>query len=159
MAPVTDTDEPPNWFRRIANLYRRLDEELAPHTHLCRMRAVCCDFRRTDHRLYATELEVRYALALRARRGASIPEAESDGLCPFWHDGLCHAREERPLGCRTYFCDPSWRERGEAMHARYHEALRRVCDEERVPYEYAPWVERWSALGHDSTLDRSDRVS
>lgn len=122
---------------RVAELYRDLEVELQPHEHLCKLSGVCCDFRVAKHTLFATELEVQYMLTHRSVDWE--PEGE---LCPFWHDGLCHARRERPLGCRTYFCDPSWRDQGEALHERYHRALVRLAEEAGVRYRYSPWVAR-----------------
>ena len=126
-------------YRHAVN--RALDEELAPHVHLCEVRGVCCDFRSADHRLYASELEVRYALRLREARGEPVPRTDDPLLCPFWRGGLCTARDERPLGCRTYFCAPSWRERGEALHEHYHRKLQGITEDEGIPYRYGPWVE------------------
>ncbi|MCI0651996.1 MAG: hypothetical protein L0Z55_08935 [Planctomycetes bacterium] len=129
--------ESPAWLSRVRDLYLRVDAEVAPHQHLCELRGTCCDFRRSPHRLYATELEARYLLAER-----SPPAPEAEGLCPFWRKGLCEARAERPLGCRVYFCAPQWKERGEEIYERYHAELSRIALEEGVPYLYGEWVER-----------------
>lgn len=150
----------PAWFARVEALYERLDRELEPHRDLCRLRGVCCDFRVAGHRLYVSDPEARYALERRVRTGVPIPEPEAAGLCPFWQHGRCQARDERPLGCRVYFCDPAWRERGEALYARYHDELKRICDEDGEPYVYGPWLERLSAHGWPgSALDPPARDS
>jgi len=61
-------------------------------------------------------------------------------LCPFWTDGLCAAREERPIGCRTYFCDPEWQEVGARIHEDYHRRAQRMSEAAGFPYQYGPYV-------------------
>lgn len=127
---------PPDLLQRVAQLYEELHREIEPHEDLCRMRGVCCDFPKAGHTLFASELEVRYMLSLRP-----VDWSAEGALCPFWKQGLCTAREERPLGCRTYFCDPSWRDRGEEMHERYHRKLIELAEEFGLDYRYQPWVD------------------
>lgn len=138
--PVEDSQ---SLLSAVRQVYQELDHELAPHQHLCLRRAVCCDFPRSDHVLFATDVEVHYLLDRHGPR--PLPETDAR-LCPFWQDGLCTARETRPLGCRTYFCDPSWRDRGPELHERYHRRLVRLGEQFGVPYRYAPWVERLRSL-------------
>ena len=126
---------------RMRELYSRLDAELEPHRDLCRLRGVCCDFRTAGHALYATGVEVEHARQLRAESGRPIPTAEAPGLCPFWREGLCTARDERPIGCRVYFCDPSWKERGEALYEKYHREVTEIGREFGHDYTYGPFVE------------------
>lgn len=141
----SDLPDPGRWYQRVRDLYRAVDAEIDPHQSLCVLRGVCCDFRKAGHQLYVTDLETRYALEQRARAGEPDHSAEGEGLCPYWQGGRCLAREARPLGCRTYFCDPSWRERGESIHERYHEQLQEICREEGIPYQYSPWVDSLEA--------------
>ena len=134
----------PAWLDEVAALYRAVDREIDPHQHLCKMRGVCCDFRVAGHVLYATSVEVGYAVATR-----TSPWAPQGVLCPFWREGLCTARAERPLGCRTYFCDPSWRERGEEIHERYHAQLAAIGKRHGIAYDYKPWVASLNSLQKD----------
>ncbi|MGE3163704.1 MAG: hypothetical protein AB7O52_02255 [Planctomycetota bacterium] len=144
------TSLPDDLIGRVRELYGRLEQELEPHQHLCRRSGVCCDFRVAGHTLFASELEVQYLLAHRAVDWE--PEGE---LCPFWKGGLCHARAERPLGCRTYFCDPGWRDQGAAIHERYHRDLANLAEAAGLEYRYGPWVDRLRALSRS----RSERKS
>ncbi len=130
-----------SWVRRMADLYRRVDAEIDPHQSLCVLRGHCCDFRTHDHVLYASAIEVRYALDALQKSGEQIPQPEDTDLCPFWHEGICHARDIRPLGCRTYFCDPSWQERGHELHERFHRELQQIHIELGLEYRYEPWVD------------------
>lgn len=124
------------WIERVRALYDSVDEEMAADAHLCTRRGLCCDFPRSGLHLYATRLEVNFLLA-----GTPVVPEVGGSLCPFWRGGLCHARDARPLGCRTYFCDPTLREKGEELYARAHRALISIGEELRIPYEYRPWVD------------------
>lgn len=124
-----------NWDA-VTDLYRRVDAEIAPHEGLCRLRGICCDFEKADHVLYASDTEVAY---LKAHR--SLEDWDGRGkLCPFWKEGLCTAREHRPLGCRTYFCDPSWD--GSEIYERFHRELETIGEELGIEYRYSSWVDR-----------------
>ena len=60
-----------------------------------------------------------------------------EGGCPFQIDGLCSQRETRPLGCRVYFCDPSF---SGAMEAIMEEGIRRlkeITDRHALGWDYA----------------------
>ena len=127
---------PPTWYEQLSQLYAELEEDIDPSLSV--LRGGCCDFRIADHRLYATSLEVEY---LREGRGSPIPQPEAEGLCPFWQQGLCKAREHRPLGCRTYFCDPSWRERGEQLHEEFHRRIVALHKRHQISYSYRSWVD------------------
>ena len=63
-----------------------------------------------------------------------------DGLtCP-WQDAhdRCTAREARPLGCRVYFCDPSYQERSHELSEIYLARLRSMASDFDRPWNYAP---------------------
>ena len=142
MTPARDFSSPSGtgWREQVKELYARLEQELGARDEWCRMRGVCCDFHAADHRLYATGVEVRYLVGARA-----VPA--SDGvLCPFWRDGICEARDHRPLGCRTYFCHPDGERRGQELYASYHRALGELGDAAGIPYSYLPWVTQLAAL-------------
>lgn len=128
-----------SWIDEVERLYREVEAEINPHQDLCLLRGVCCDFRNCDHRLYASSIEVAYARDRLERRNAEISSSDPD-LCPFWRDGRCEARAERPLGCRTYFCDPSWIGRGEEIYERYYARLRALSSQHGLEHSYAPWV-------------------
>lgn len=145
-----DVSEAQGWHRRVRELYRAVDAVIDPHQDLCRLRGVCCDFRVSEHRLYATEVEVRFLIESRRARGESLPPSPDGVLCPFWVGGRCHARDERPLGCRTYFCDPSWKERGEEIHRTFHRGLESIHEEEDIPYRYREWVRALGESGAGS---------
>ena len=88
----------------LAELYARVDAEIAARNPRCEVSGRCCDFPRSGQRLYATGPETDFALQA---AGGAAPPAPS-GLCPWWVEGRCSNRAGRPLGCRIYFCDASF---------------------------------------------------
>jgi Fe-S-cluster containining protein len=124
----------------LAALYLEVDEAIVASGAVCWLRGDCCDFERTDHRLYASSLEIAYV-----REARPEPFAAEGVLCPFWKAGRCTERERRPLGCRTYFCDPRVKLETEALYERFHSRLKALCEAHGFPYAYLPFV---SALRH-----------
>jgi len=130
--------------RELRELYERVDAEIAARNPRCELSGRCCDFPRSGHRLYATDIET--ALAVQARGGV-VPPAAS-GLCPWWVDGRCTNREGRPLGCRLYFCDPSWKDEMTAAYERWHGELKALHARHALPYRYAEFT---AALREEAT--------
>jgi hypothetical protein len=52
--------------------------------------------------------------------------------------GLCTARERRPLGCRVYFCDPKFVDAGPAISEQYVAAFKQLHNQTGIPWEYRP---------------------
>jgi Fe-S-cluster containining protein len=102
-------------FEQLSELYREVDAQVAASGARCELSGLCCRFEDAGHELFATALEADYAAA----RHPDAPPPEAPGRCPYHVAGRCTAREGRPLGCRTYFCDP----RTEEALAQAHEQL------------------------------------
>ncbi|MBI1851202.1 MAG: hypothetical protein HYR85_12740 [Planctomycetes bacterium] len=132
-------------LERLEALYRDVDAAIAAAAPRCELSGRCCDFDRFEHVLFATDLEVAYLLARTPGADPSTSALLSwkpDGkLCPFWKNRLCMAREGRPLGCRIYFCDPSYRDRMPEIGEEYQRRLRTIHDDLDIEYRYAPLVE------------------
>lgn len=65
----------------------------------------CCRFRRTGRVPYVWPMEARRVLAGVGRRGGRLPLKGGPGDCPLLlEDGACSVYEDRPFGCRTFFC-------------------------------------------------------
>jgi Fe-S-cluster containining protein len=134
-------------YDRLEAIYRELEEAIAKTRPRCDLTGRCCDFESSGHTLFATELEARYLLArasgppstLLAGTGPLVPPPNR--LCPFWKNRLCTAREGRPLGCRVYFCDSSYRDLMPELYERFQARIRALHDELGLPYRYAPLVE------------------
>ena len=48
------------------------------------------------------------------------------------------AREPRPLGCRVYFCDPTYQETGNAITETHLRLLKELAEEFDLDWRYAP---------------------
>src|SRR4029077_10178830 len=92
---------------------------------VCRSSGRCCRFEQYGHRLYVTAAELGHFARVHGgkvegektkderretkdKSPISLPvffEGSTVEGCPYQVDGLCAAREARPLGCRVYFCD------------------------------------------------------
>ncbi len=73
----------------------------------CTLLTQCCQFKITGATPYLTKGEALVAArGVRAAGRKALPE-RTDGACPLLHayTGRCMIYNERPLGCRTHFCD------------------------------------------------------
>jgi hypothetical protein len=93
MSPTERTD--------LLDLYRSVDAEIAGENPKCDVSGRCCRFTEYGHTLFLSAIEAELLFERE-------PEAKSGAECPYQINGLCTARERRPLGCRTYFCDPNF---------------------------------------------------
>ena len=125
----------PQLCRALESIYSDVDRQIVSLGVGCWMHGECCDFERKEHRLYASSLEVAYAR--QARPAAGPPQGR---LCPFWQGGRCTAHEGRPLGCRTYFCDPRYRESLEDLYEKHYQRIRRLAVEHQYPWRYGLFV-------------------
>src|SRR5438132_13466522 len=110
--------------RRVLELYREVDAAVAAAGPVCVASGRCCRFKEYGHTLFVSNLEAAVLLA------AAPPYAPpvSGDFCPFQQDNLCTAREPRPLGCRIYYCDPSYQETGNRITEQYLQELKRLAD-------------------------------
>ena len=120
----------------VQRLYDRVGRAVAQASPRCEMSGRCCHFDEAGHELWSSRLEVEFAL----EHADGVPPA-APGRCPWHVDGLCTLRAGRPLGCRTYFCDTTWTEAGQALHEQLHGELVRLHDTHGVPYRYERFVD------------------
>ncbi len=94
----------------------------------------CCRFTEYGHTLFLSQFEAELLL-----EGAPAYEqpVTRDG-CPFQVDNLCTARDARPIGCRVYFCDPTYQETGNQITEDAIAALKRLADAHDAGWRYAP---------------------
>src|SRR5271166_1922667 len=110
--------------RKVLELYQEVDRAVAAAGPVCVASGRCCRFKEYGHVLFLTNLEADVLLA-----GAPPYEQPvSPDFCPFQKDNLCTAREPRPLGCRIYYCDPSYQETGVAISEKYVRRLKEMAD-------------------------------
>jgi hypothetical protein len=134
--PVDEGLDPSRFREPLQAAYRAVDEAVARLSPHCAISGRCCRFEEYGHTLFASAAEVALLLADAPPPSRPLDDGES---CP-WQDpkGRCTAREARPMGCRVYFCDPSYQpmasEIAEASIAR----LKRLVDDLGLPWDYAP---------------------
>ncbi len=121
--------------RRVLELYREVDRDVAAAGPVCIASGRCCRFREYGHTLFLSNLEADVLLA-----GAPPydPAAVTADFCPFQKDNLCTAREPRPLGCRIYYCDPTYQETAGRLTETYLRRLKELACEYGVEWRYAP---------------------
>lgn len=117
-------------------LYADLDAEVARLGPACQLSGRCCRFAEYDHTLFVSAPEVALLLADAPAPPRPLDQGET---CP-WQDarGHCTARQARPLGCRVYYCDPSYQDHAPALSERFIARLKRLADERALPWDYAP---------------------
>lgn len=115
-------------------IYNDLAADIAAAAPVCELSGRCCRFKEYGHTLFISKPEAELLLEPGLPADAAIDEAG----CPFQMEGLCTARERRPMGCRVYFCDPSYAGVGEALTKRYLSRLKQLHDETGTPWEYRP---------------------
>jgi hypothetical protein len=118
----------------LESLYAAVDARVAAFGPRCDASGRCCRFTEYGHTLFLSEPEAEFLLA-----GAPAYEkpVSRDG-CPFQVDNLCTAREPRPLGCRIYFCDPSYQETAQQIMEDALAELKHFCDVNGLGWRYAP---------------------
>src|SRR5262245_27798266 len=129
--------------RLVLELYEEVDRAVAAAGPVCVASGRCCRFKEYGHVLFLSNLEADVLLA-------SAPPYErpvSPDFCPFQKDCLCTARAPRPLGCRVYYCDPSYQETGNQITETYLLRLKELSEEQGVEWRYAPLHEFLNAPG------------
>jgi Fe-S-cluster containining protein len=115
-------------------LYDDLGADVAKAAPVCDLSGRCCRFKEYGHTLFVSRPEADLLLEQGLPENAVVDEAG----CPFQINGLCTARERRPLGCRIYYCDPAYAGVGEALTERYLTRLKQLHDEAGESWEYRP---------------------
>ena len=120
--------------RKVLELYREVDRDVAAAGPVCVASGRCCRFKEYGHVLFLSNLEAEVLLA-----GAPPYERPvTPEFCPFQKGNLCTAREPRPLGCRVYFCDPQYQETAGQLTEAYLRRLKELAEELGVAWRYAP---------------------
>lgn len=124
------------WAAALADLealYAALDAELPRYKFLCQGSGDCCDFERFGRRLYVSTLEAEHFF----RRSPPRRANQDPKACPAWGpDRLCHAREARFLGCRTFFCGTYRNGDPAEVHERWYRRLKELHARHGLPWRY-----------------------
>lgn len=139
-------------FAELARLYAELEAKIEASGSVCLARGVCCRFEAAGHELFATALEADYAAAV----APTAPPPEAPGRCPYHVRGRCTNREGRPLGCRTYFCDPQTEGAMQALHEEQLARLREIAQRHGFAPNYTRFPEALAARGVGAKAEAGD---
>jgi hypothetical protein len=124
----------PELQRKILELYREVDRAVAEAGPVCLASGRCCRFKEYGHTLFVSNLEADVLLS----QAPLYEQPVSADFCPFQKNNLCTAREPRPLGCRIFFCDPTYQETAQRLSEEYLKRLKTLADEHGLEWHYAP---------------------
>lgn len=122
-----------NVRERVLAIYSEADTAVAAAGPVCESSGRCCRFTEYDHTLFLCELEADVLLETAPDYSGVTPDG-----CPFQVNNLCTARAERPLGCRVYFCDPTFKDRMPEIMEAGIDQLKTLTIESRREWKYAP---------------------
>lgn len=120
--------------RRVLAIYAEADAAIAAAGPRCDASGRCCRFKEYGHTLFISNLEAEVLLSA----APPFEQPASGDFCPFQVDNLCTAREPRPLGCRVYFCDPTYQNIGTTISETYLRRLKDLATELGTGWLYAP---------------------
>ena len=135
-SPDRDCGDIVKLHRELHAIYDALDSEVAALAPRCELSGRCCRFLEYGHTLFASSLEIDLLLA---EAGPVSRPLDDGATCP-WQDqrGRCTARDARPMGCRVYFCDPSFQEHLSPISEAYLTRLKHLADRLSLPWQYRP---------------------
>lgn len=120
----------------MRGFYAEVDAAISAHAPVCTNRGQCCKFDTFGHRLYVTSAEIAFfAEGMKDRRLI----AADDDACPYQQDGLCTAREHRPMGCRVFFCEERSQSWQGPEYERFLARLKTIGEQFGIPYRYQEW--------------------
>lgn len=124
-----------------------IDKRVQEERPLCLASGACCNFEKHGHLLYVSGLEAAFTvLRLEALHGIEvrakeIAQAKARGDCPYLTHGFCGAHQERPLGCRIYYCDPRATHWQSDLYESTHKGVQDLHATLDIPYRYLEWRE------------------
>jgi Fe-S-cluster containining protein len=120
--------------RKILHIYQDADHAVADAGPVCVASGRCCRFKEYGHTLFLSNLEAEILLS----RAPAYEQPVNSDFCPFQKENLCTAREPRPLGCRIYYCDPTYQETAHRLTEENVKRLKALAEEYGVEWLYAP---------------------
>ncbi len=124
----------PELRTRVLEVYTAVDAAVAEAGPRCVASGRCCRFAEYGHTLFLSQLEADILL----ETAPAYAKPVGRDFCPFQVEGLCTARDSRPLGCRIYFCDPGYQETQNAITEEAVAKLKAIADEFDAGWNYAP---------------------
>ncbi|VTS07137.1 Uncharacterized protein OS=Singulisphaera acidiphila (strain ATCC BAA-1392 / DSM 18658 / VKM B-2454 / MOB10) GN=Sinac_3715 PE=4 SV=1 [Tuwongella immobilis] len=118
----------------IWELYAEIDATIAAISPRCDASGKCCRFEEVGHVLFLSSFEAEILL----EQAPPYSQPVDSGNCPFQKRKLCTAREPRPLGCRIYYCDPTYQETSNDLTEMAIQRLKSLAQAHGLDWEYAP---------------------
>jgi hypothetical protein len=119
--------------KKVKQLYAQVDAAVAAAGPICDSSGKCCRFKEYGHTLFLSNLEAEVLLA----SAPPFAQPVTADFCPFQKENLCTARDPRPLGCRIYFCDPTYQETGQQISENAIGQLKRLAEASGIEWRYA----------------------
>ncbi|MHC4981677.1 MAG: hypothetical protein ACYTF6_00725 [Planctomycetota bacterium] len=119
-----------DFIAALRNVYTRVEAAVCRRGATCRACGGCCRFDETGCRLYVSAGELCVLLNQLPRQRLR------GGRCPYQLGRLCTAREDRPLGCRTFFCGRHLRDWSQRLYESWHGRIKRLHEKHELPYLY-----------------------
>ena len=120
--------------KEVLAVYAAADAAVLAAGPRCDASGRCCRFTEYGHTLFISAFEAELLL----ENAPAYEQPVSPDGCPFQVNGLCTARDARPLGCRIYFCDPAYQGRMAEITEAALAALKRIADAHGTGWGYAP---------------------
>lgn len=118
----------------VRAVYAAVDAAVAAAKPRCDASGRCCRFTEYGHTLFLSRFEADILLETAPDYAGPVTR---DG-CPFQVNNLCTARDERPLGCRIYYCDPAFQDAQQDLTEWAVSQLKRAAENHGAGWEYAP---------------------
>lgn len=134
---MSDTGISEEALAELGDVYLALAGDIKGVGVQCDLRGLCCDFDRSGEVLMATDLEIQFS----RKNGGHDPALVPHGACPWFQNGTCGLRQGRPLGCRTYYCDPEHTEETRELAESYHRKVVGIHERYGIPYRYTRFVD------------------
>jgi hypothetical protein len=117
-------------------IYDEVDAAVSSAGPICELSGRCCRFREYGHTLFLSGPEFGYLVR---HAPSPVRPVDSGETCP-WQDqsGRCCAREARPLGCRVYFCDPTYQDLAPVLSEQFISQLKKHAERHNLAWNYAP---------------------
>jgi hypothetical protein len=120
--------------KEVRAVYAAADAAVSAAGPRCDASGRCCRFTEYGHTLFISAFEAGILL----ENAPAYDRPVSRDGCPFQVNGLCTARDVRPLGCRIYFCDSAYQARMVEITEEALAALKRIADTHGTGWHYAP---------------------
>ena len=115
--------------KRLKEVYDWLTTQLKnPSAGNCQVCGECCDFKKYDHRLFVTPVELLYL------PGKTVKPANGD-KCPYQRGGKCGIYKYRFSGCRIFCCNGDAAFQSELSEQTIKKLIS-LCEEFKIDYRY-----------------------